>query len=227
MEMAKPEQILETNESQIRTQIVETCRLLYGRNMLAAADGNVSYRLSSQRILMTPSGARKSFLQTEGLAVVAENGDILHGRPSGERAMHLEIYRRCPQARAVVHAHPPYAVAWSLARPGWQELPGDYLSELILGAGRVPIVPYARPTTTDMGQQIAPFLPDCRALILARHGAVCWGESLEEALNGMERLEHSAHILWLAEQVGKPEPLPPDEIEHLKIMRNRLGGKLL
>jgi L-fuculose-phosphate aldolase len=141
--------------------------------------------------------------------------------------MHLQIYRQCPSALAVVHAHPPHAVAWSLARPEWRELPGDRLSEVILGAGRIPIVPYARPGTDDMGLVLEPFLPECRALILSRHGAVAWGESLDEALNGIERIEHSAQMLWLAEQLGGSQPLPKEEVEFLKRLRQEMGERLI
>jgi L-fuculose-phosphate aldolase len=214
-------------EDILRQQIPEICRRLYARNMLAAADGNVSVRLSDEEICITPSGRPKAFITAEDLAIINLEGKVLVGKPSGERAMHLEIYRRCPQAKAVVHAHPPHAIAWSLARPELTELPAEHLGEVILGAGRIPIVPYARPTTETMGEALTPYLPKCRSLILARHGAVCWGEDLEEAMNGMERLAHSAEILWLAEQMGGAHPLPAEEVKVLRAMREQMGDKSL
>ncbi len=214
-------------EPQIRQQIVSVCQRLYARNMLAAADGNISYRQTDECIYFTPSGRQKAFISPEDMATVALSGDVVGGKPSAERDMHLEIYRSCPQARAVVHAHPPHAIAWSVARPDLTELPYDSLGEVVLGAGRIPIVPYARPTTVSMGEVLKPFLPQSRAMILARHGAVCWGETLEEALNGMERLEHSAQILWLAEGLGGAKPLPKEELAALLKMREQMGSRLL
>ena len=214
-------------ESEARQQIVTTGARLYQRNMLAAADGNISYRINDERILLTPSGLQKGFLNPAQMAVVNLAGDIVEGKPSGERIMHLEIFRRCPLAKAVVHAHPPHAVALSLARPHWTELPNDSLSEIILGAGKIPFIAYARPGTATMGEALHPYLPQTRAMILSRHGAVCWGESLEEALNGMERLEHSAYMIWLAETLGGAKPLPPEEVEALKAMRAQMGDKLI
>ena len=214
-------------ETDIRLAMVETGRCLYARNMLAAADGNISVRFADSQILITPSGFAKGRLRPDQMARMDLEGRILEGNPSGERDMHLAIYRSCAKARAVVHAHPPHAVAWSLARPELTELPADSMSEVILGAGKIPVVPYARPTTSQMGESLAPFLPASRALILARHGAVCWGESLEEALNGMERLEHSAQILWLAESLGGAKPLPLAEVAVLKEMRKKIGDRLL
>lgn len=217
----------EITESRMRTEIVQTCQRLYARNMLAASDGNVSFRIRDELILFTPSGRQKGFIEESDLAVMNLSGSTLSGQPSGEQAMHLFIYRQCPKARAVIHAHPPHAIAFTLARPDLTELPCEAFSEVILGCGSLPIVPYARPTTVAMGEVLGSYLPSHRALILSRHGAVCWGETLEEALNGMERLEHAAYILWLAESLGGAKPLPAAEIEVLRTMRRQFGERLL
>ncbi len=207
--------------------MVEVCRRLYGRNMLAAADGNVSFRLRDNYVLFTPSGQQKAFIDPGEIAVATADGSVFSGSPSGERLMHLEIYRLCRDAKAIIHAHPPHAIAWSIARPDLKELPNDHLSETILGAGSIPIVPYARPTTDDMGKGLREFVPQHRALILARHGAVCWGEDLEEALNGIERIEHSAQILLLAEHLGGSKAMPKSEVAALEEMRKKMGERLL
>lgn len=213
--------------AQIAEQILELSRHLHQRQLLAAADGNLSYRFSNQEIIITPTGLNKSRLKQEDLAWLNLNGEILSGQPSSERLMHLEIYRRVPQARAVVHAHPPTAIAWSLARPDLKELPTEALPEVIIAAGRIPVVPYARPGTLEMGTRLQPFLPECRLLILSRHGAVCWGESLEEATNGIERLEQVAHILKLADEMGGAIPLPWAEIRALRELRKKIGPRII
>lgn len=195
--------------------------------MLAGTDGNVSYRLDERRILFTPSGRQKAFLKPEDLVIMDLTEGHATGVPSSESAMHLEIYRLCPKAKAVGHAHPPHAVAWTLAHPEMSEIPADRLSEVILGMGSIPIVEYARPGTAAMGEVLRPYLPNSRALVLSRHGAVCWGESLEEVINGMERIEHSAYILWLAQQLGGSTPMPASELEALKKMRQGIGDRLI
>lgn len=211
----------------MKSKIIEICKRLYARNLLAAADGNVSYRISDREILFTPTGLNKGFIDESTLAVVTIDNEIVLGSPSGERLMHLEVYRRCPKAKAVVHAHPPTAIAITLAHPEWRELPADGLSELILAVGRVPIAPYARPGTQIMGDVLHPFLPDCRVILMARHGAISWGEDLEEAYNGMERLEHISQILKSAIQMGGLTSLPEEEIRILKEMRKKMGDRSL
>lgn len=215
------------NEQVIRESIVAACQRLYNRNCLAAADGNVSYRLSNDRILITPSGVAKAFIGPDQMAVMDLEGRILEGNPSGERLMHLAIYRKCPGAKAVVHAHPPHGIAWSLIEPRLSELPNDILPEVTLAAGRIPIVPYARPGTAAMGENLFSYLPASRLMILERHGAVAWGESMDEAAGGLERLEHSAQILWLAKTLGSLRKIDSAEFEALSDMRSKMGPRLL
>jgi L-fuculose-phosphate aldolase len=206
--------------------LCRACARLYARNLLAAGDGNVSVRLPDGRIAMTPSGLSKAELRPGQLTFLRPEGRILSGTPSSERRMHLAIYRSCPQARAVVHAHPPTAVAWSLARPDLRELPADVLPELILAAGTIPIVPYARPGTEEMVTALQPYLPAHRLMVLSRHGGLAWGEDLEEAVGGLERLEHVAQILKGAADLGGFSPLPAQELEALREIRRGLGPRL-
>lgn len=207
--------------------ICEWCRRLHERNLLAAGDGNISLRLDDGRIAITPSGVNKAWIKVGDLAYVNERGDVLSGRPSSERMAHVAVYQSCRQAKAVIHAHPPTLIAWTLAKPELTELPGDAMPESILAAGRIPVVPYARPGTMAMGEVLRPFLPDHRLLILARHGALAWGESLEEAYNGIERLEHLAQILKIAHDLGGFTVLPKEEVIALRGIREKMGPKLL
>ena len=215
------------SERVARETICEIGRRLHQKGWLAAADGNISLRLASNNILITPSGVHKGYLTPDEICRITIDNRVLEGQPSGERLMHLAVYKNAPKAVAVVHAHPPVATAWTVARPEMQELPNDCLSEVILAAGRIPFVPYAQPGTAQMGENLLPFLPDCRLMILSRHGALSWGESLPEAYNGMERLEHAAVTLAHAVAMGGTTSLPKEEVARLWEMRARSDGRTL
>lgn len=208
-------------------EAIEACRSLHGQGLLAAADGNVSLRLADGTIAITPRGIPKATLKRENFARLALDGTILAGDPSSERSMHLAIYRAVPEAKAVVHAHPVTAIAWSLANPEAVELPSDALPEVILAAGRIPQVPMATPGTAEMGTNLEPFLPTHRLLILARHGAVAWGGSMREAAGGIERLEQVAKILLAAQAFGGAQPLAEADLKALRALRAKLGPGLL
>lgn len=209
-----------------REAVCAACRRLHARNLLAAGDGNLSVRLGDGRILMTPSGINKDRLRPEDLALMQADGAVLAGAPSSEAQMHLAIYRTRPEAQAVAHAHPPTAIAWTLARPALEALPCEALPEVILATGGIPVVPYARPGTRELADGVVPYLAQHRLLLLARHGAVAWGESLDEACDGLERVEHVAQILFAAEALGGARPLPASEQEALRALRQRLGPRL-
>ncbi|MCB0371083.1 MAG: class II aldolase/adducin family protein [Bdellovibrionales bacterium] len=224
---------------EVGRKILQIAKALHDRNLLAAADGNISFRFDDNNILITPSGQTKALMTEQELSQITLENKILSGTPSSERLMHLEIYKTCPAAKAVVHAHPPTAIAWSLAFPELKELPFRQLPEVILAAGKIPFVPYARPGTLEMGTHLRPFLPEHRLMILSRHGAVCWGESLEEAYRGIERVEHVCQILKssmelkslksfdVVEKFNQATDISEKEIEALFELRKKIGPKIL
>lgn len=211
-----------------KDKIITVCKRLHERNLLAAADGNVSVRETDQKIWITPSGQTKAFISNSELACIDLNNTVVSGHPSSERKLHLAIYRNCPTARAVVHAHPPHAIAWSLAFSDLKELPYKSLPEVILATGKIPIVPYARPGSDFMGESLVPFIPGHKVLIMQKHGAVAWGETLDEAYRGIERVEHICYILKLAMELKNLktglDELPSDEIQELFHMRSQMGN---
>lgn len=215
------------SERRIREEIIKTAAMLHDKNMLAACDGNISYRYDDKTILITPSGKPKFLLVEDDIAVVDIDGNAVKGNPSSEMLMHLEVYKIREDARAVIHAHPPTAVAYSIAHPAAEEIPGKSFSELILAVGKLPIVPFQMPGSLEMGTALHPFIKHHKVMVLARHGALSFGEDLIEAYNGMERLEHSCEILLKAESFGAVTELDEQTIDELHAMRKKIGDKTL
>jgi L-fuculose-phosphate aldolase len=209
-----------------KSEIVNICRLLHQKNMLAAADGNISYRINNDEILITPSGVAKAFMNEEEMAIINLDGKIIKGNPSSERLMHLEVYKSSEDAKAVVHAHPPHSIAWTIAFPQLEYLPLEAMSELILACGSVPIIPFALPGSEQMGEFLKPHLPKNKVMILARHGALTWGNNLEEAYRGMERLEHACQILTIAQGLGGVTSLSEDKVFKLRALREEIEKKM-
>lgn len=198
----------------MKKNIVEICQRLHKKNFLAGTDGNVSVRQKNNLILITPSGVSKNSLKVSDICSMTLKGRTVHGKPSSEKAMHLKIYKEQKKALAVIHAHPPYAISLSLSRPQWKILP-LLLPETVIDLGPVPFVPYVLPGTEEMANALCPFLKKSCALILSYHGAVTWGENLESAYLRMERLEHSAQIIYLSEVLGGGRPLKTKDLKQL------------
>ena len=202
-----------------KSKVIEIGKRLHRLGLVASADGNISARRFEDFFLITGRGAALGFLTEDQIVEVDLEGKLVKPgplEPSSETLMHAEIYRQRPDVGAVVHAHPPYAVAFSVAglTYDWRIIP-----EAIYYLGPVAQVPYATPGTPDSTRAVKDFIRDHDVLLLARHGAVTMGRDLEDAYFKMEKLEHAAKTVFLAHQLGKPEPLPDDEVEMILEMR--------
>jgi L-fuculose-phosphate aldolase len=218
---------MKLSEQQIKEDIIHTAIMLHHKNMLAACDGNISVRLDNDTIFITPSGKPKFLVTEEDIAVIDLNGKVIKGKPSSEMLMHLEVYKMRADAKAVIHAHPPTAVAYSIAHPEAEEIPAKSFSELILAVGKIPVVPFQMPGSHEMGTALHPFIKESKVMVLARHGALSFGEDLIEAYNGMERLEHSCEMLLKAQNFGGVTELDQETIDALYTMRKKIGDKTL
>lgn len=197
-----------------RRDIVRVCQRLYERGLIAGPDGNVTVRLDDHRILATPGGMSKVDVREGDLVVVNTVGDVLEGErtPSSELRMHLRIYRRRWDVRAVVHAHPPRATGFAVAG---ESFVAPVLPEVILQMGEVPLVRYATPGTDLLADSIEPYLAQHDAFLLANHGATTVGPSLEVAHQRMESLEHAANIVLTARLLGRVNELSADDVRAL------------
>ncbi|HYW51818.1 MAG TPA: class II aldolase/adducin family protein [Gemmatimonadaceae bacterium] len=185
----------------MREAVVHVGRMLAQRQLIAGQDGNVSVRVSADRILVTPAGFAKGALGPDDLVEVSPTGEQLSGRhgPTSELGLHLAAYAARIDVNAVVHAHPPTATAFSIVG---ETIPDGVLAELMLTVGTVGLAPYVRPGTAEVGTVLTPMFRDHDVILLAHHGAVAVGRSLQDAHFAMESLEHGARVIHLARQLG-------------------------
>ncbi len=193
--------------SALRLALCAAGRRLLEADLIAATEGNLSARLPGGTFLVTPSGCSKATLRPDDLLEVDAAGRVVSGagRPSTELAMHLAAFSARPDAMALVHAHPVTAVAFTIAGAAW---PGDLVPEAAVTLGPVAIAPFATPGTAEVPASLAPLLPGHDVLLLTRHGALCLGRTVDEAVGRMETLERVARMALIAMAVGRCEPLP-------------------
>jgi L-fuculose-phosphate aldolase len=211
-------------EREYRDDIVKVGRLVFEKGWVAANDGNISIRLDAGRVLATPTGICKGMMDPDDLILCDMKGDKLSGRRerTSEIAMHLAIYNLRSDVKAVVHAHPPVATGYATAgRPLNQAL----LPEAIIGLGCVPLADYGLPGTPALTETLLPFIPKYDALLMANHGAVCYGPDVFAAYFRMESVEHLARIALVAELLGGATVLPRGEVDKLLDSRSRYGVK--
>lgn len=207
-----------------RAAIADICHRLYERGYLVATSGNVSVR-EEAGFLITPAATRKDAVTPRSIVACDAVGHAIDpkARASSEAAMHQAVYATRPDVGAVIHAHPHYCLACSLANISLTEM---LLPELAVYLGPVPSVPYATPGTVEMADVLAPFLPGHNAFLLTRHGVLVLGKDLEDAFNRLEHLEHVARVAYLVSSMGTIEPLTKTELRKLTQQARRIGQQI-
>jgi len=209
-------------ELDYRRDIVKVCRLMHQNKLVAATDGNVSVKLDGDRLLFTPSGVSKGLVTEEQLVVTDIDGRRISGsgEASSEIRMHLAAYRERPDVRAVVHAHPPIATAFTVAGVS---LAPCVLPEVVFHLGTIPTSEYATPASERGPDIIRELIRGCDAILLDRHGTLTVAEEVFKAYFKLEKVENYAQVMLYARQLGNVRTLPKEEVDHLMQTRRRLG----
>ncbi len=208
--------------AELRQDIVEIGKLVFNKGWIAANDGNISIRLDNNTVLCTPTAVCKGMMSVDDLIVCDMDGKKIEGtrERTSEIAMHLTIYRMRPDVVSVLHAHPPVATGFAAAgRP----LNLALLPEVIIGLGSVPLADYGLPGTPALTDGMLPYIPKYDAILMANHGAVCYGSDVHQAYFRMETVEHFARITFIAEMLGGAKCLPREEVRKLFESRGRYG----
>jgi L-fuculose-phosphate aldolase len=208
----------------LRADIVEVGRRLWTRGFVAANDGNISVRISRDRLLVTPANVSKGFMAPEMMVVTDLMGAVVEAsqgwKPSSEIQMHLVAYRERPDVGAVVHAHPPLSTGFAVAG-----IPLDraVLAEVVTTLGSIPIAEYGTPSTRELAESVAPYVKAHDGLLLANHGALALGRDLFGAYYKMETIEHFARISLVARMLGRQHLLSREEVDRLQRLRGSYG----
>ncbi|HEY6764939.1 MAG TPA: class II aldolase/adducin family protein [Candidatus Sulfotelmatobacter sp.] len=205
-------------EEELRRDLVKFSRWLSRLGFTPGTSGNLSVRLDSQRLLVTPTGVSKGLVKASDMVIVDLEGQLLAGsrRVTSEISMHLAVYKQREDISAVVHSHPPIATAFACSGRALDEI---LCQEAVMTVGAVPLASYATTGTAEVADSMRHFIPEHDAILLANHGAVSYGAKLVEAFMKMETVEHLAHVALVAHQLGSALPLGQDRVQQLQSAR--------
>ncbi len=212
------------NELQARKDIVYYSHKTQAHGFVSATDGNLSIRLDDDHVLITPSSLRKEDMTIDDPIVINMKGELVAGtkKPSTEYKVHLEAYKQRPDVRAVIHAHPPRVIAFSITNTPFNTC---ILPEVVVNLGNVPIAPYATPSSDELPASMSDLIRESDSVILARHGSVTVGITMDEAFKKLEKLEHNAEILIWAHLLGGPTSFSDNQLADLNNLRSFYGVK--
>ena len=187
----------------VKKEICAVGKKLWLRQFVDGNGGNISYRVGPNEVLCTPTLCSKYDLTPDDICLVdLEANQVAGQKPrTSEIRLHLEIYKEVPEAKAVVHCHPPHATAYAITG---RVPPNLIIPEFEVFVGKVAISPYETPGTTKFAQTVLPFVRDHNTVLLGNHGIVCWADTVMHAEWYAEVLETYCWTLMIASQLGAP-----------------------
>lgn len=213
---------MSTNVFKMKQEICEIGDRIYKKEFAAANDGNITYKINDNEFLCTPTMHSKGFLKPDDICTIDGTGKQIAGskKRSSEALLHLEIYKARPDVRSVVHCHPPHATAFAIAR---EPIPQCVLPEVEVFLGDVPITKYETPGGKQFAETILPFVAKTNIIILANHGTVSFGESVERAYWWTEILDAYCRMLILARSLGKINYFTEEKERELLVLKQSWG----
>ena len=195
-----------------REAIVAMGKELIERKLVAGSWGNISVKVADGVYAVTPSGRGYANQNPEDIVIVDDACKTLDGEltPSSESKLHTAIYSACPEAKAIIHTHSIYASALAAMRKPVPAIIEDIVQ--IIG-GRVECAEYALPGTQELADNAVKAMNGRKGVLLANHGAVCWGKDLADALMVCEILEKAAQIAIICQSCGGAVELSSDDAE--------------
>ena len=205
------------SETRLREDICRFGRSLFERGLTPGSSGNISVRLDDGGYMVTPTNASLGFLDPARLSRLAADGKLISGdAPTKEVPLHSALYQTRGAARAVVHLHSTHSVAISMLpeidpRAALPPMTAYYLMK----CGATALVPYYRPGDPAVADAIKGLAGKYSSVLLANHGPVVSGTSLDTAANAIEELEETARLFFILRD-SKIRPLTDAQVAALK-----------
>lgn len=208
-------------EFEFKKEILEVCRRLYLHKFVANHDGNVSALVSKDRIFATPTAESKGDIKDNWLIKVDRDGRLLSGtrKPFSELKIHLAVYNSRPDIKAVVHAHPPYAMALSCSQSSLSLLP--FPEAIVSLGGEISVTNFAIPGSQESADAVRELILESDALLLSNNGVLAVGATPLQAYYRLELVEHIAKITIVSG--GRLKAVPKVAVENLLQKRRELG----
>jgi L-fuculose-phosphate aldolase len=193
--------------AEVKDSVLAAAKAMHARGIVEGTAGNVSGRVDDGTVVVTPSSLGYEAMTLDDLVVVDLDGHVVAGErsPTSEKGVHLAALAAHPEAGAVVHCHAKHASMFAVAR---QPIPAAIDEFVIYIGGDVPVCEYHQSGSDPLAAAVAAALADRSAALMANHGLVTIGKSVDDALHSALVVEHNAEIMWGARLLGAVAELP-------------------
>jgi len=209
---------------EVRHDVLAAAKTMYARGLVEGTAGNVSGRVDDGSVVVTPSSLGYDEMTLDDLVVVDLEGNVLSGTRSAtsEKGVHLATLAAYPEVGAVVHCHASYASMYAVAH---RPIPAGIDEFVVYIGGDVPVGEYHPSGSDALSVEVAKHLADRSAMLMANHGLVAIGKSVDDALHSAMVVEHNAKIMWGAQQLGGAVALPFKAVRDFTGVYNYVRGQ--
>lgn len=208
--------ILET----IKNEIIKYGDIIESKGFSPGASGNISLRYED-KIIITSSGSSNGNLAYEDLVLIDFEGNCLEAssgkKPSSEKMLHVEFYKKRPDVNAIIHVHPVFLSSFAAAR---KNLEAPVMAENVYYFGKIPLADYALPSSMELVNNTAKYFDKYNAILMANHGFIVGDVDLEQAYLKLELAESYAQIVLNANLLGGPVLLTEKEVAQIEALKS-------
>jgi L-fuculose-phosphate aldolase len=188
-------------------RIVEAAQELLAKGLVEGTSGNISARTEDGHIACTPSSLDYRMMTAQDICIVNPDGDLVMGErgPTSEKYLHLAVMNAYEDIAVCIHSHAVHATMFAVAQ---QDIPSCIDEFTVYLGGDIRCTEYAPSGSPELAEQVVKALEDRGAALIANHGMVAIGTTMEKAMHNTALVERSAQIIWGAKQLGTIYPLP-------------------
>lgn len=201
-----------------KNELIEYGRMAGDKNYTPGISGNLSARCGDV-VVITSSGVANGYLTENDFAVVDFDGNAIEGeKPSSERMLHIEFYKKRPEMNYVMHVHSPYLTAFASAGIA---LDDKISPEIIYCFEKIPLAEYSIPGSKELVEKTSKYFENYDVVLMANHGVIIAGKDIKDAFYKLDLCENYAKTVICAKLLGGAKILPEEEVEKIYLLRQK------
>ncbi len=201
-----------------KNELIEYGRMAGDKNYTPGISGNLSARCGDM-VVITSSGVANGYLSENDFAVVDFDGNAIEGeKPSSERMLHIEFYKKRPEMNYVMHVHSPYLTAFATAGIA---LDDKISPEIIYCFEKIPLAEYSIPGSKELVEKTSKYFENYDVVLMANHGVIIAGKDIKDAFYKLDLCENYAKTVICAKLLGGAKILPEEEVEKIYLLRQK------
>lgn len=207
----------------MKKEIVKIGKLLYDKDLTSATSGNISVR-TGNKIYITATGTALGLLEEKDVVEIDMNGKEFNAneKASSEKSLHIAIYNLRPDLKAIIHCHSPFTTAFAACG---KELSAPIIAENVLYFGKIPVAEYGMPSSQKLTDNTSKLFSEYDAVLMANHGIVAAGETLQKAFLKLETAETYAKTYVYSKIIGGQVSICGKDLEDLQELGKKLRSK--